>query len=188
MNSRAAPGQYTAVAAALHWLVALLVIANAAGGWLAGWFGTSTDPALKVTGGAIIAVHRSVGLTILALTVVRLGWRLANPPPPLPTYMTAFERRTALGVHLSFYGLLFMLPLSGWVLASSGRSPVQLSWFGLFNLPAMPFAARLHVLSRESHELLGWGMIILVLVHVGAALKHQILDRDNILARMLPRR
>lgn len=188
MIGGAAPGRYSAVAMALHWLIALLVVGNLAGGLLAGLLETTADPAQRGIRGSVIALHKSIGLTIIALTLARFGWRLANPPPPLPTYMTAFEQRAARSVHMGFYMLLLVLPLSGWAMVSTGRSPASLSWFGVFSLPAMPLAASLHGMLRESHELLAWAMAGLVVLHAGAALKHQILDRDNILARMLPRR
>lgn len=185
MNSSAAPGRYTAVAVALHWLVALLVIGNVVGGWLAGWLGNDADPAQKAASLSIITLHKSVGLTILALTLVRLGWRLANPPPPLPAYMTVFERRAAIAVHLGFYLLLLVLPLTGWAMVSSRPSAAALSWFGLIGVPDLSVPAQLLGLLRDSHHRLGWVLTGLVLLHVGAALKHRILDRDNILARML---
>lgn len=188
MIAGAARDRYSAVAMALHWLIALLVLGNLAGGHLAEFLEISADPAQQGIRGSVIAIHKSFGLLIIPLTLARFGWRLANPPPPLPAYMTAFEQWAARSVHICFYLLLFVLPLSGWAMVSTGRSPASLSWFGVFSLPAMPLPASLHGMLRESHELLAWAMAGLVVLHAGAALKHQILDRDNILARMLPRR
>jgi cytochrome b561 len=172
----------------LHWLIALLVIGNLAGGHLLELFEDSADPGRKAVGATIIFVHMGSGLTILALTLVRLGWRLGNSPPPLPAYMTRFERRAAQAVHLGFYLLLFALPFSGWAMISTSRTPQPLPWFGVFSLLPLPLPPGLRGLFHESHELLGWAMVALIALHIGAALKHQFLDRDNLLARMLPRR
>jgi cytochrome b561 len=181
------PGRYSGVALALHWLIALLVIGNIAGGHLFELFEDSADPGRKAIGGTIIFLHMSFGLTVLALTLVRLGWRLYKPPPPLPGYMTVFERRAVRWVHWGFYLLLFALPFSGWAMLSTARMPESVPWFGLFTLPWLPLPPGLHGLFHESHEALGWAMVVLIALHVGATLKHQVFDRDNLLARMLPR-
>jgi cytochrome b561 len=188
MIATAAPARYTGVAMALHWLMALLVIGNLVGGHLIETFADSADPAQKAIGSTIVQLHMSIGLTVLALTLARLGWRLANPPPALPAYMTGLERLAARAVHLAFYLLLFILPLSGWAMESTERSPQPVPWFGLFSLPPLPLPAALGGVFDEAHGLLGWAMVALVALHVGAALKHRIIDRDNLLVRMLPRR
>lgn len=188
MTAGAAPARYTGVAMALHWLIALLVIGNLIGGHLIETFEEAADPALQGLAPTIEGLHISFGATILALTAVRLGWRLANPPPPLPAYMTPLERWLAGAVHIGFYLLLFVLPLSGWAMLSTGRVPQPLSWFGLVSLPPLPLPGGLRGLFHEGHELLGWAMVALIALHVGAALKHRIFDRDDLLARMLPRR
>jgi cytochrome b561 len=188
MTGSATPGRYSSVAMALHWLIALLVIGNVVGGHLIESFEDSADPAQQAIGATIVLLHMSFGLTVLALTIVRLGWRLANPPPPLPDYMTGLERLAARGVHLGFYLLLFSLPLSGWAMESTQRTPEPVPWFGVFSLPPLPLPAGLRGLFHESHELLGWAMVALVVLHIAAALKHQLFDRDNLLARMLPGR
>lgn len=188
MTGIAAPGRYSAVAMALHWSIALLVIGNLAGGQLADLLEHAADPAAKSLRAPILALHKSAGLTILLLTLVRLGWRLANPPPALPAYMTGLERWAAHVVHLGFYLLLLLLPLTGWAMASTARLPAPLAWFGLVQVPALPLPAAWHALFRAGHGWLGWVMAALIALHLGAALKHLIFDRDNILARMLPRR
>lgn len=188
MTASATPGRYSGVAMALHWLIALLVIGNLAGGNLLDLFEDSADPGRQAIGANIIFSHMGFGLTVLVLTLLRLGWRLGNPPPPLPAYMTVFERLAARAVHLGFYLLLFVLPLSGWAMISTARTPEPLPWFGLFSLPPLLLPPGLHGLFHESHELLGWAMMALIALHVGAALKHRIFDRDDLVARMLPRR
>lgn len=184
----AAPSaRYSGVAMALHWLMAVLVAANLAGGHLIELAeeGGATG---KATAATLVMLHMSTGVTILALTIGRIGWRLGHAPPPWPTYMTRFERWAAGLVHLGFYALLLVLPLSGWAMQSTRQTPEPVPWFGLAALPPLPLPRSLAGLFHESHELLGWAMVALLLLHVGAALKHRWLDRDDILARMLPRR
>ncbi len=176
--------RYSRVAIGLHWLIALIIIGNLIGGLTLDFFMDSADPAMKARGVVIIGLHKSLGLTVILLTIVRLGWRLTNPPPMLPAHMTRLERRLAQFTHIVFYALMFILPLSGWALASTGRAPIR--WFGLVDVPHLPVAASQRGLFGESHELLGWTMIGLLVLHILAALKHHILDRDDVLAGMLP--
>lgn len=172
----------------LHWLIALLVVGNLAGGHLLELFADSADAGRKAIGATIIFLHMSVGVTVLALTLVRFGWRLYKPPPALPGYMTVFERRAARGVHWGFYLLLLVLPFSGWAMLSTAPTPESLPWFGLLTLPPLPLPPGLRGLFHEGHAVLGWAMLLLIALHVGATLKHHVLDRDDLLARMLPRR
>jgi cytochrome b561 len=183
----APPARYSGVAMALHWLIALLVVGNLAGGHLAERF-EAGGPSGEVVAATLMRLHMASGITILALTLVRIGWRLANPPPPLPRYMTALERRAAGLVHLGFYLLLLLLPLSGWAMQSTRRVPQAVPWFGLFSLPPLPLPAGLSGLFHEMHDLLGWAAIVLLALHAGAVVKHRWFDRDDLLARMLPRR
>lgn len=183
----APPARYSGVAMALHWLIALLVIGNLVGGHLIETFEDS-GPGGQATAATLVWLHMSLGVTILALTFVRIGWRLGHPPPPLPAYMTPLERRVSGLVHLVFYLLLLALPFSGWAMESTRRVPEAVPWFGLASLPPLPLPRGLAGLFHEGHELLGWAMVVLIALHVGAALKHRWLDRDDIVARMLPRR
>ena len=152
--------RYARIAVVLHWLIALAIIANIIGGLTLDWFLDNADPAMKAQGLVNIALHKSVGLTIILLTVVRLAWRLANPPPALPAHMTRLERRLAQSSHAAFYLLMLALPLSGWALASTGRAPIR--WFGALDVPHLPVAASQRGLFGEGHELLGWTMVALL--------------------------
>ncbi len=176
---------YSNVAIALHWLIALLVIGNLAGGLLLDTFFESPDAGMKAIGNTVISLHKSTGLLILALTVVRLGWRVANPAPPLPAAMTVAEKRLALATHGAFYLLLFAIPLTGWAVASTGKAIFPIEWYGLFTVPHLPIANSYAGAARESHQLLAYGAIALIALHIGAALKHQYFDRDDLIARML---
>lgn len=183
-TSDAASQRYTRVAVGLHWLIALIVIGNLIGGLTIDIFLDSSDPAMVATGRTIIGFHKALGLTVIALTLVRIGWRLANPPPPLPAHMTPLEQRLSRLTHLFFYFLLLALPLSGWALVSTGKVPAPVSVFGLFAMPPLPLPASLHGTAGEGHELLGWLMVATLALHILAAVKHQWFDRDNLLARM----
>jgi cytochrome b561 len=172
---------------ALHWLTAVLVVANLAGGHLVELSedGGSTG---RATAATLVMLHMSSGVTILLLSVGRIGWRLGHAPPPWPAYMTRLERWAAGSVHLGFYILLLLLPLSGWAMQSTQRLPAPVPWFGLTSLPPLPLPRHLAGLFEDSHALLGWAMLALLALHLAAAVKHRWLDRDDILARMLPSR
>lgn len=178
------PTRYGTVAMILHWLIALSII----GLLIVGKYMVDlprTDPD-RFT---LFQLHKSFGLSVLVLSFLRVGWRLANPPPALPAGMAPWERWAATLTHLAFYALIIVLPLSGWATASSSTSGVPTLWFGLFEVPSMPGIPAdrgVHEQAEEVHELLGNIMIGLLLLHVGAALKHHFWDGDTVLKRMLP--
>ncbi|WP_426165881.1 cytochrome b [Sandarakinorhabdus sp. DWP1-3-1] len=181
------PGRYSTVAILLHWITAVLVIGNLVGGLGNDCWFDSPDPATQQAGATLVALHKSIGLTILVLTLVRLAWRLTNPPPPLPTHMTRGEVVLARTTHVAFYLLLLLMPLSGWAMVSTGRHIGPVSWFGLFDVPPLPLPTSLGGLFHESHETIGLIMMLTLVLHVAGALKHHLFDRDNVLARILPR-
>lgn len=168
--------RYSRVAIAFHWTIAVLVIANLVIG-----IGHEKVPALR----ALMGAHKAIGLTVLALTLGRIAWRLAHRPPPLPAAMPAWEKASAHGVHWLLYALLLAMPLTGWLMVS-GPERWPLTWFGLFDLPYLPASTAAADAGHEGHVLLGWLMLALVALHVAAALRHHLLLRDGVLARMLP--
>lgn len=176
--------RYSGVAIALHWLIALMIIGNLTVGLL---FDTleAWDKPLYFSA---VQLHKSSGLTILALSLARLGWRLANPPPPLPDHMTRLEHRLAKATHWGFYALMLALPLTGWLMSSASPLNFPILWFGLFEVPKLPIAqsAETAGVLHDRHELLAWVAIGVLALHVAGALKHHFLDRDEVLARMLP--
>lgn len=132
----------------------------------------------------IYSLHKSIGLTLLALVVVRLLWRLRERRPELPP-MAAWQRRVAGAVHLGLYALMFLIPLSGWLYNSLAGFPLQ--WFHLFNLPSLHASnPTLKPIGRDLHETLAWVLVALVAGHAAAALKHHFFDRDWTLHLMLP--
>jgi cytochrome b561 len=180
---------YNAGAIVLHWAIALLILANIGLAW---WFNTLHGEA-KIEP---VQLHKSIGITVLILTVVRLAWRLAVPPPPLPPTMTLLERWLAHTVHTLFYVVMLGAPLTGW--AFSSASPlIHVFPIVLFHLVPWPAIAPLtnlphdqmkqaHAVFLASHRLLAKLAYALVALHVAGALKHQVFDHDNALARMIP--
>lgn len=171
--------RYSGVSLTLHWLTAALVLTQ-----------VLLITAHEATDGPIsrefVTMHKSVGLTILLLTLARIGWRIANPPLPLPDRMPGWERIAARVTHVGFYILLIGLPLGGWAASSAGGRVIE--WFGLFVWPSLPVPLdkQLARTFMDAHEAGVKVLYVLLALHVGAALKHQFLDRDNVLHRMLP--
>ncbi len=178
--------RYSTVAIGFHWLIALMIIGNLIGGLTMDYWLDNPDPAMKQIGFQIIQIHKSIGLTVLALSLLRLGWRLAHPVPAMPSHMTGTERLLARVTHWGFYALMLLLPLSGWAMASTGKLIFPILYFGTFEVPHLPLDKSLGGLFRESHEILGYVAIATIVLHVAAAMKHHYLDRDDVLARMLP--
>lgn len=179
---------YSRAAIILHWLIALLLIGNIAGGLLLDIFLDSEDPAMKRLGFQIIQLHKSFGLTVLSLTLLRLGIRVGAGFPPLPSHMTGLERLLARVTHYGFYALLLLIPLSGWVMVSASTLGFPTSWFGLFTWPHLPIPTSKETsgLASEVHEILAYMAIALIVMHIAGALKHHFLDRDDVLSRMIP--
>lgn len=170
--------RYTKVAIWLHWLIGFAVIANIGLAML-------TEDMPREAHRAAMAVHKALGMAILALTVLRILWRLTHKAPPLPVGMRTWERWTSGLVHFFFYVLLILLPLSGWVWMSAADRPID--FFGLFTIPSIvaPSEEAADVL-HDRHETLGLMMLALVALHFLAALKHQFVDRDRLFSRMNP--
>jgi len=173
----------------LHWVLAAAILFML---WL-GLTMTSLDETDPRTF-PLFQLHKSIGLTILTLSVARLAWRLANPVPPLSATMPRWERVSARAVHVLFYVLMIAIPLLGWATVSSAALAVPTTWFGLFEWPHMPFLADLPRAEKRMierplagvHGALALSMLALALLHAAAALKHHFRDRDDVLKRMLP--
>lgn len=191
--------RYTTVAIVLHWAIAILIFGMIPVGW---WMSDAVlDPALRSKAGQAFQLHKSVGLTILVLSLARLAWRLIHKAPPLPQAMPGWEKTAARATHWLFYFLIIALPVTGWVYTSAGYSvsferffPVATSWFGLFEVPHIGAIASQSEEARKTigintmnvHSKLAWGVIVLGGLHVAAALKHHFFNRDDVLTRMLP--
>ncbi len=186
--SSAQQQRYTAVAIALHWAIALLIIGLLAVGWIMDAMpGGPGSPKI-----AIIQLHKSFGITVLLLTIARILWRLMNPPPAEPP-VPAWQKLLASGVHVLLYAVMLAMPLSGWIMASAEIDKHETLFFGTLPFYA-PGVAGLPAATREPlaeglefvHHNLAWVMVGLIVLHVAAAMKHQLVDRDGLLARMAP--
>lgn len=170
---------YTRTAIGLHWLVALLIFAGFPLGVYMHDLPLSPDK-LK-----LYSYHKWMGITVLMLAAIRLSWRVTHRPPPLPATMSSWERLAAQSVHFLLYALLLAIPLSGWLMSSA--KGIQTVYFGILPLPDLVGKDKeLGKLLEEVHEMLNFALLGLVLAHVAAALKHHYIERDDILARMLP--
>jgi cytochrome b561 len=177
--SRQALARYSGIAILQHWLSVALIVTLFGLGW------RMVSLPLSPLKFELYALHKSLGLLVLALSVVRLLWRVGSPIPA-PVDGPVWQRRAAAGAHWLLYALLFALPLSGWLFNSFVGFP--LSFFGLVNLP--PLAApepALKESARLAHAWLGYLLLALLAIHAAAALHHQFVKRDGTLSRMLPR-
>jgi cytochrome b561 len=172
--------RYSFPAIALHWLIAVLIIGTFTLGLV------MTDiPGLTPTKLRYYSWHKWAGVTVLALAALRLLWRLKNPAPAYPESMPRWQHGLAHGLHGLLYVLMFAVPLSGYFYSLASGVPVV--WFGLFQLPVLIEAdPALKDVLKDVHYWLNMLLATLVALHVGAALKHLLLDRDGIMQRMLP--
>ena len=170
---------YGGVAKGFHWVIAVMVLGLLA----AGIYMTSLDPSPEMF--KLYALHKSAGITVLTLVVLRVLWRITNPhPESLPNHKN-WEKILARLVHFMLYAALFIMPLSGWVMSSAKGFSVSV--FGLLTLP--DFVERSDDLAKVAgiiHEIASWVLIGIVGLHIAGAIKHHIVDRDETLWRMLP--
>jgi cytochrome b561 len=176
--------RYGAVAIALHWVLAAAIM---------GTFGLGmymSDLPFSPAKLKYFSWHKWAGVTILTMTALRLGWRLAHHPPALPPRVLAamppWQRRAHRATHGALYALCFVVPLLGWAYSSAAGVPIV--WLGVLPLPNLvPVDKDLadHVL-KPLHRLGAWTLAAAVGLHVAAAIKHQFVDRDGLMARMWP--
>lgn len=178
-NSSAA--RYSRGAIVLHWLIAVLIVLNIAAAWV-------SEGMSKADRAMVMGNHKAIGITVLALTLLRVVWRLMHRPPPLLESLKAWEAALSRVVHAGFYFLMLAIPLTGWAMSSAFSKGAGVSLFGLVTVPALPvgYDKPTAGLFAELHTLLAYGMIALITLHVAGALKHQVIDKDGTLRRMVP--
>ncbi len=178
MKTETPVATYSLPAIGAHWLVAVLILALLPLGFY------MEGLPLSPTKLQLYSWHKWMGITVLVLAALRLGWRLVRrPPPPLPA--PAWQQQIAELTHVLLYVLMFAVPLSGWLMSSAKGFPVV--WFGLLPLPDLVGKdAALGDLLKEVHMVLNLGLAALVALHLAGALKHHLIDRDSTLFRMLP--
>lgn len=171
------PTAWNPLARAFHWLMAVLILAQGTVGWIG--HEMERSPA-KIE---VMTAHKSLGITLLLLVLLRLAWRATHRAPPHPAGSSRWEIRAAGLSHVGLYLLMIALPLSGWLAASTSIVPWKLWWL----IPWPDIAATdeaLHEIAEETHEVLVKVLIALVAVHVAAALRHHFLKRNDVLLRM----
>ena len=172
-----APERYTRVAIALHWFLAAAIVA----GFIIGL--QQSDAPVSPTRVRWINYHKWIGITILTLSAVRLLWRLLHRPPALPASMQPWQRVASHTVHRGLYLFFFLVPLAGW--AYSSALGFHVVYLGLIRLPDLaPKNKALAELLIQVHATLAWTLATLVGLHVAAALKHHLIDKDRLLRRM----
>lgn len=174
--------RYGIVAIVLHWVMAALLITLLA----LGLYMTSLpDAGFDKTKITLILYHKELGVLAFALASVRLAWRVGNVLPALVAGLPEWQQLSARFVHLALYGVMFALPLTGWLMSSAAGIPV--SFLSLFNLPDLVARNdRLFHLMIEVHAWLAYLLIGLLVLHIGAALEHHFIFKDETLKKMLP--
>jgi len=181
MTAKNTPAAWGSVSQILHWLIALLILALGVVGLTMGELPKTPKYFWVYT------AHKSIGITVLALVLFRLGWRLyAGAPKPVPG-VPSWQERIPSATHVLLYVLMFAIPLSGWLYDSaSGLRPFR--WFGLVDVPKLSAPdPQVVAVSHAIHEYGFWLLIAVVLAHAGAAFYHHLFQRDATLSRMLPR-
>jgi cytochrome b561 len=181
------PQRYSGLAIALHWIIAALIIANLVIAW-------SLDSLPKSAFRPFLDLHKSFGITVLGLAVLRLLWRAIHKPPPLPATYRPWETKSAHLTHWALYALIFLVPFSGWVHDSAWKGapghPFYLYWvipffrFGFIQNMDPAAKEALHSNAFIVHESLAYLIVGLLVLHVLGALKHQFIDKTPELQRM----
>ena len=179
--------RYSALAIVLHWTIAALIVLQII---LAGRMEGRTPEAF-----AVVQFHKSIGITVLLLSLARLAWRLIHPPPPEPATLVGWEKTLSTVVHWAFYGVMIGMPLTGWIMVSTSRIVLPTLLYGTVPWPHVPGLAELapgakkiwHDVALNAHHLIIKGAYGLIALHVAGALKHQLFRADEpILSRMAP--
>jgi cytochrome b561 len=176
----AMPDRYTKVAIALHWILALGILLQI---WLG--FHLGDVPRGAPERSAWVNFHKSTGITLAVLILLRLAWRIAHRPPPLPATMPAWERSAAHANHVLLYVCMLGMPLTGYV--ATNFSKFGIKYFGLVMLPPWGFEDKqIYAAFNATHKLLALVFVGLIVLHIAAALKHALFERNGILRRMWP--
>jgi cytochrome b561 len=174
--------RYSKIALLLHWLIALMII----GLIIFGLLMTNPDMPNRF---AMYQLHKSMGISVLILSCLRLLWRLTHKPPTLPEGMKGWEIFAAKFTHVAFYAIMIGMPLLGWAMVSASPLGIPTRLFDIMPWPDMPGITRgkeLEATLKFFHGNIGKAAIALIALHIGAALKHHLVNKDDVLTRMLP--
>lgn len=174
--------RYSAVAIVLHWLIALAIVTLVVIGIVMTGL-PDTELTRKFT---LYQWHKSLGITVLLLSLLRLAWRLTHRPPPLPDTLKPWERLAARATHIGFYVLIIVIPLLGWAMVSASPYNIPTVLYGEIPWPHLPVPKSAFEAFKAGHVWLAFGAVALLVLHVAAALKHHYILKDDVLARMLP--
>ncbi len=172
--------QYTRTAVLLHWLIGVALLAQMGFGWF-----LTEIPRQTAARGYYVNLHKSTGITLALLIVLRLLWRLWHRPPALPESVVRWQRQAALTTHRLLYALMLLMPLSGYV--ASNFSPHGLKYFGHALAPWGPDLPAVYRALNGLHIASAYVLAALIGLHVLAALQHALIERDGVVSRMLPR-
>ncbi|RTZ42414.1 cytochrome b [Candidimonas sp. SYP-B2681] len=174
--------RYTRTAIFLHWLIAALLIGQFSFGWY-----LDEIPRGVPERSYFVNLHKSTGIVIGLLIFIRLFWRLAHTPPPLPLTVPSWERRLATAGHRLLYALMVIMPVSGYI--ASNFSKYGIKFFNVVSFPPWGIDDKaIYAFFNGTHKLASWLLLVMVILHVLAALKHLFIDRDQVFSRMLLRR
>jgi len=169
------PGRYTRLTRVLHWLTAALVFSALFIGFV------MVNSVSRYAG--LVMLHKTLGVTILVVVLVRVVNRLTHRAPPLPSTVGALERKVVILSEVSLYALLLIQPLLGWAMVSAAGGPVVV--FGSLRLPRIaPFDAQLFWLLRQAHSVIAYALMAAIAAHVSAVLLHTLTLRDRLIERM----
>lgn len=179
--------RYSPVGVTFHWTMAALVFFQLGWGWRTGWLPAGEGKF------AAYDVHIQVGLVLFVLILLRMTWRLFIPGPDNDADKPGVQSVLAHLTHFAFYGLLLALPLTGWAMRSATALEIPMTVGGLVTFPHMPFHGfspelryGIEMWAERAHWVMVWALVLLIVAHIGAALKHQIVDKDDVLPAMLP--
>ena len=167
-----------AIAKSLHWTIAFMVIFSVGFGW---WMTHIAERAGRL---GLYQFHSSLGYGVLLLLVLRLGWRLADPAPPMPADTLRWERIAARSGHVLLYLDSLAVIISGWLLTGTMRRPLDATLLGLVNVPVPALGREMHDALEKTHEVLSYLLLALIFVHVAAALRHHLVKKNDVLRRM----
>jgi len=164
-----------------HWLSALLVLFLTAHGW---WMTHMVARAGRMTQ---YQLHAEIGYYLLFLLALRMLWRAANPVPDMPAELPRWERTTAHAAHWVLYALMLGVSISGWMLAGTFSQPIGETLFGVIDVPQLVEGRAWHRVLEETHEVLSYVLLALVIVHIASALRHHWIRKNDVLRRMMLR-
>lgn len=181
--------RYSLVAMILHWTTAWCILGLLVAGYVMTSYSQELGLAMTFK---VYQLHKSFGALVFVLTVARLAWRLTHPVPPLPDNMAGWEVALAKVSHIGFYVILLIMPLTGWAVVSAASFKIPTVIFDIIPLPHIPYFVNhadpkgVEALTQTVHWYLAITIVVLLVMHVGGALKHHFLVKDDVLKRMLP--